>query len=614
MVPEMSESVAAAGVVDDRVDQLHRPAVEDAAALGGAARGGVGRQGVVDQRRATQVEEAAAGGGAGRGRDAVAEQGGVGHREGALLHGDGIAPDAAALGVAGVRAGAVVGDGAGGDRQIAKAHNAAALGTAAVGGGVVAGHRAVDQGREALDVDAAALGLAGAGVAGGVAGDGQAGEGTLVSGPDAAAQGGAAPTAGGGVAAHRAAGPVHGGIEGAGGAGRVADDVDVGERPKLAQEVEAAALREPGAAVGGGVAAEGQVGQRRDGVADVEVAAARGAAPGRGRGGVVGEDGVDDRAGRAEIDDAAALGLAGLGGGLVAGDGAAADRQGRAEARDAAPPGEAAAGSAVAGDKAVDQRQRAEAADAAALGGVGGGSGVAGDKAVDQRQRTVAAAEDAAALDEFAGGGAVGDDIVEKRQVALVVDGAAAEEAGVGSKAAVCNRQPGDGGADALVNKEDLVGVAAADADDIRPGALDVDVVGHGQHGRQRDGAAETGGEHDGVVGAERLGLIDLAQLLRRQAGGTAGVDRLQRLAQGQDAVRRDVVEQAVDRQHGRDRAILQPLQPRLEPGRGRAGGAGEQVADPGTSGHRNLHPEGDRLQRNGKSTQRAGREGDQAM
>src|SRR5262249_26772177 len=117
----------AAGVEDDRVDQVQRVhlgagIVKDAAAQGGLAGGGVGSQGVVDQRRDVAVEDAAALGVAGRGRDVVAQQGGAGHREFEVVE------DAAALGVARGRAGAVVGEGVGGHRQNVMVEDAAALG------------------------------------------------------------------------------------------------------------------------------------------------------------------------------------------------------------------------------------------------------------------------------------------------------------------------------------------------------------------------------------------------------------------------------------------------------------------------------------------------------
>src|SRR5262249_44416596 len=133
-------------------------------------------------------------------------------------------------------------------------------------------------------------------------------------------------------------------------------------------------------------------------------------------------------------------------------------------------------------------------------------------QAVDQRQRAVA--EDAAAkgvdVDAGRGGGAVGDDVAQQGQVALVVDGAAIGAANAGGSQAVGDGQPGDGGADPGIDEEDLLAVAsddvvvAADAEGGGAGALDGHALGHGQGAAGRDGAAEAGCEHDGIARVRR--------------------------------------------------------------------------------------------------------------
>ena len=67
--------------------------------------------------------------------------------------------------------------------------------------------------------------------------------------------------------------------------------------------------------------------------------------------------------------------------------------------------------------------------------------------------------------------------------------------------------------------------------------------------------------------------------------GGPAAVDQVHRGTQGHDRGIGSVVGEAIDRQRGRRQAPFQRLQPRLEPGRllaDGAGRAGEQAAGPG--------------------------------
>src|SRR5262249_34299172 len=91
---------------------------------------------------------------------------------------------------------------------------------------------------------------------------------------------------------------------------------------------------------------------------------------------------------------------------------------------------------------------------------------------------------------------------------------------------------------------------------------------------------------------------VDRPAEARLEPDGVAGAGGGDGLPQRQEVViRGDLIRNRIDRQGGRGQAVLQGLDGQAAAGRGLADGAwraGEQVADPGTSGH-------------GKSPRRAG-------
>ncbi len=265
--------------------------------------------------------------------------------------------------------------------------------------------------------------------------------------------------------------------------------------------------------------------------------------------------------GAVDEEHAAAAAAAAAGDGLVAGECAPIDGDRPIHVHEGAAhgvPGEEPVGGGdaaipgagdVAGERAAGHARGPGDADGSAAHAFAAGTPedlIRGELAIGDRERGSREVVDRPALDVRARAAQahdfiVGHDVLGERQRAVPVqDGAAAV---VGHDEAVGDGQAGDGRRHAAADVEDPAGTAAADGQSAGPGAFDVQVLGDGQlAARQRDGLA-----------VQALGELDRVAAVGRGDRGPEGPG--------------PAVEVVQDRQGAEDSPLLEPFEPRPQPG-----------------------------------------------